>query len=158
MFNESNIPIDDRLLINRAAHVLERTGLAMAGAMIGTFVAAQLARTNVALFNTFGFRVLTVLSGMIGFYLGGNIPRLPNTLNGRRSKVDPVEWLSAAGTFLAALAALVPVYALVFDEVLQRVWEFVIGSWWAVGVIMQTSAGLIGYGLPPSNCPSAHRL
>jgi hypothetical protein len=43
MFNESNIPIDDRLLISRAAHVLERTGLAMAGAMIGTFVAAQLA-------------------------------------------------------------------------------------------------------------------
>jgi prolipoprotein diacylglyceryltransferase len=94
MFNESNIPIDDRLLISWAAHVLERTGLAMAGAMIGIFVAAQLARTNVALFNTFDFIVLTVLSGMIGFYLGVNIPRLPNTLNGRRSKVDPVEWSS----------------------------------------------------------------
>jgi hypothetical protein len=158
MFKASNIPTDDRLLISRAAHVLERTGLAMAGAMMGTFVAAQLARTNVALFNTFGFIVLTVLSGMIGFYLGVNIPRLPNTLSARRSKVDPIEWLSAAGTFLAALAALVSVYALVFDEVLQRAWEFVIGSWWAVGLIMQTSAGLMGYGLLPSNCPRAHRL
>jgi len=32
----------------------------------------------------------------------------------------------------------------VFDDVPQRVWEFVIGSWWLLGVVMQISAGLIG--------------
>ena len=57
MSDESNTKIDDCLLISRAAQLLERTGLAMTGAMIGTFVAAQLARTNVALFQTFGFIV-----------------------------------------------------------------------------------------------------
>jgi hypothetical protein len=146
MSDESNTKIDDCLLISRAAQLLERTGLAMTGAMIGTFVAAQLARTSVALFQTFGFIVLTVLSGMIGFYLRVNVPRLPGTIRGRQSNVVRAGWLSAAGTFLSALAALVSVYALVFDEPLQRFWEFVIGSWWGIGVILQTSAGLIGSG------------
>ena len=40
------------------------------------------------------------------------------------------------------------VYAIVFDEVPQRVWEFVIGSWWLLGVVMQISAGLIGRSRP----------
>jgi Mg2+ and Co2+ transporter CorA len=62
--------------------------------------------------------------------------------------VDPVELLSATGTFLAAVAALASVYAIVFDEVPQRVWEFVIGSWWLLGVVMQISAGLIGRSRP----------
>lgn len=145
MPDERNIPIDDCLLISRAAHVLDRLGLAMTGAMIGTFVAAQLAKTNVASFQTFGFVGLTVLSGIIGFYLRINTSQLPHTLNGLRSKVNAVEWLSAVGTFLATLAALVSVYALVFDEVLQRVWEFVVGASWALGVIMQTSAGLMSW-------------
>ena len=146
MSDESNTKIDDCLLISRAAQLLERAGLAMTGAMIGTFVAAQLARTNVALFQTFGFIVLTVLSGMIGFYLRVNIPRRPGTIRGRQSNVVLAGWLSAAGTFLSALAALVSVYALVFDEPLQCFWEFVIGSWWGIGVILQTAAGLIGSG------------
>jgi Mg2+ and Co2+ transporter CorA len=58
--------------------------------------------------------------------------------------VDPVELLSATGTFLAAVAALASVYAIVFDEVPQRLWEVVIGSWWLLGIVMQVSAGLIG--------------
>ena len=95
----------------------------MTGAMIGTFVAAQLARTNVALFQTFGFIVLTVLSGMIGFYLRVNIPRRTGTIRGRQSNAVLAGWLSAAGTYLSALAAQESVYALVFDEPLQRFWE-----------------------------------
>jgi hypothetical protein len=64
--------------------------------------------------------------------------------------VDPVELLSATGTFLAAVAALVSVYAIVLDEVPQRVWEFVVGSWWLLGVLMQIGAGLISR-LRPAN-------
>jgi hypothetical protein len=33
---------------------------------------------------------------------------------------------------------------IVFDEVPQRVWEFLIGCWWLIGAIMQIGAGSIG--------------
>jgi hypothetical protein len=39
--------------------------------------------------------------------------------------------------------ALVSVSAIVLDEGPQRMWEFVVGSWWLLGVIMQIGAGLI---------------
>jgi hypothetical protein len=38
----------------------------------------------------------------------------------------------------------------VFDQVPQRVWEFVVGSWWLLGVFMQIGAGLIAR-LRPAN-------
>ena len=86
---------------------------------------------------------------MIGFYLGIDIPAprgsdVSRAVKGSGPGVDPVELLSATGTFLAAVAALASVYAIVFDEVPQRVWEFVIGSWWLLGIVMQVGAGLIG--------------
>ena len=135
--------------ISRIAHVVERTGLAMSGAICGTFVAACLARGNMETFVSTGFLASMVLVGMIGLYLGIDIPRL------RASGIefwakrpvprwDIVELLSATGTFLAAVAALASVYAIVFDEAPQRMWEFVIGSWWLLGVIMQIGAGLLG--------------
>jgi hypothetical protein len=137
--------IDDVFLIVRIAHVVGRMGLAMAGAMCGTFVAAQLTVTNAALFDSAGFVALMVVIGMIGFYLGIDIPRLA----GARAKavvpkVDPVELLSTTGTFLAAIAALISVYAFVFGESPQRAWEYTIASWWMLGVALQMSAGLIG--------------
>ena len=75
MFNAKNIQSDDQFLIIRAVHVIERSGLAMAGAMCGTFVAAQLSKTEVTLFDSFGFIVAMVLIGTVGFYLGIDIPR-----------------------------------------------------------------------------------
>ena len=144
MFNAKNIQSDDQFLIIRAVHVIERSGLAMAGAMCGTFVAAQLSQTEITLFGSLGFIVAMVLGGTIGFYLGIDIPRLPFSVIGRRLKIDPVDLLSAAGTFLAALAALIAVYGLVFDVAPQRFSETVICSWWVLGVIMQTGAGSIG--------------
>ena len=42
------------MLVSQAAHMLQRTGLAMAGAMGGTFVAAQLAKSEVAMFGSGG--------------------------------------------------------------------------------------------------------
>jgi hypothetical protein len=38
----------------------------------------------------------------------------------------------------------VSVYTIVLDEVPQRVWEFVVASWWLGGVTMQITAGFIG--------------
>jgi hypothetical protein len=148
MLDERDAGADDRLLISRVAHVVERIGLAMSGAIGGTFVAAYLARASIELFGSVGFVASTILVGVIGFYLGIDIPRLrPSRLNfgvkGPALRVDPVELLSATGTFLAAVAALASVYAIVLDEVPQPMWEFVVGSWWLLGVLMQIGAGLI---------------
>jgi hypothetical protein len=119
----------------------------MAGAMSGTFVSAYLARAGVEPFDSVGFIASMVLMGMIGFYLGIDIPAPRASDSAAKVSgpgMDPVELLSATGTFLAAVAALASVYAIVFDEVPQRLWEVVIGSWWLLGIVMQVSAGLIG--------------
>ena len=130
--------MDDVLLISRVAHVVERTGLAMSGAMCGTFVAALQTSANAELFDSAGFIVSMVLLGAIAFYLGIDIPRLR-----MRPRVDLVEFWSATGTFLAAVAALISVYAFVFDQIPQRAWDFTIVSWWLLGVAMQIGAGAI---------------
>jgi hypothetical protein len=136
--NQRRSRMDDMLLISRAAHVAERTGLAMSGAMCGTFVAALQIQVNAALFDSVGFILSMVVIGMIGFYLGIDIPRLRG-----RPRVDAVELLSATGTFLAAVAALISVYAFVFDQIPQRAWDFTIVSWWLLGIAMQIGAGAV---------------
>ena len=59
-------------------------------------------------------------------------------------RIDAVELVSAGGIFLAALAALVSVYGMIFDEIPPRAWELVIGSWWFGGGVMLATAGLVG--------------
>jgi hypothetical protein len=135
--------------ISKVAHVLERTGLAMAGAMCGTFIAAYLSKAGIANFASIGFIASMILVGTIGFYLAIDIPRLRAShmrrgVKRRLPQWDNVKLLSATGTFLAAMAALASVYAIVFDEPPQVMWEFVIGSWWLFGVILQIGAGAIG--------------
>lgn len=135
--------------VSGAIHVIERIGLSMSGAIGGTFVAAYLARANNGAFDSIGFIASMVMVGMIGFYLGIDIPGLRGSkarraVAGRGLKADPVELLSAAGTFLAAIAALMAVYAIIFDEASQRMGEAVVGSWWLLGVLMQIGAGSIG--------------
>jgi hypothetical protein len=148
MLNEKNVRLENSLFIVRVAHVVERIGLAMAGAMSGTFVAAYLAKAGIDPFDSIGFVASMVLLGTVGFYLGIDIPRLcasPIKFGVKHSipRWDTVELLSATGTFLAAVAALTSVYAIVFDEAPQGMWEFVIGSWWLLGAIMQVGAGAI---------------
>ena len=145
--SSDRIQTAEALLISRAAHVVGRTGLAMSGAMGGTFVAALLSRAGTELFDSAGFIASMVLGGMVGFYLGIDIPGLrssPVHPAALLARPDPVELLSAAGTFLAAIAALISVYAFVFDETPQRAWDFTFGSWWLLGIAMQVSAGLLG--------------
>ena len=48
----------------------------MAGAMCGTFVAAELTMTNAELFDSAGVVALMILVGILGFHLGIDLPRL----------------------------------------------------------------------------------
>lgn len=139
----------DPFFVSRVAHVVGRIGLAMSGAMCGTFVAAYLAKARIDPLDSIGFITSMILLGMIAFYMGIDIPRqhAPRMGSAVKSPIklwDTVELLSATGTFLAAMAALTSVYAIVFDEAPQGVWEFTIGCWWLIGVAMQIGAGAIG--------------
>jgi hypothetical protein len=137
--------MDDVLFITAAAHVVGRAGLASAGAMCGTFVAAEFARADAAWFDTAPFIAAMVLAGLAGFYLGIDIPR-PTALSVAiaRPRLDTVQLLSSTGTFLAAVAGLISVYSFVFDEPLLGAFAYMVGSWWIFGVAMQIIAGLTG--------------
>ena len=138
--------IDDVLLIVQIVQVTGRLGLSMAGAMCGTFVAAQLTMTNAELFDSAGFIAVMVLVGILGFYLGIDLPRLRASLTEPEldRRIDSIELLSKIGTFLAAVAALISVCAFVFDGGLGRSFAYMIASWWMIGVVLQIGAGLIG--------------
>jgi hypothetical protein len=131
-----------RARVRKSAHVLERIGLAMAGAASGLFVAAHVG-SSIALFTSFGFVVVMMISGAIGFYLGIDTPALPFHADGSGGKVDSAEFLSAVGTFLAALAAFASVGVIVFHGDPHIFWTIVIMLGWTVGVAMQIIAGAI---------------
>jgi hypothetical protein len=138
-----------RSRVRKFAHVLERLGLAMAGAASGLFVGAHVG-SSVAAFTSQGFIALMMLTGAIGFYLGIDTPPLAfHGSNGEPSrggsggKVDAAEFLSAVGTFLAALAAFASVSVIVFREDPHLFWTMMIMLGWVVGVMMQIIAGAI---------------
>src|SRR5436309_15420936 len=94
-----------RFRVRKSAHVLERLGLAMAGAASGLFVGV-LVGSNVAALTSEGFLVLMMLCGAVGFYLGIDTPPLrSHPTSGQPpdgdadGKIDSAECLSAAGTF-----------------------------------------------------------
>jgi hypothetical protein len=136
-----------RSRVRKFAHVLERLGLAMAGAASGLFVGAHVG-SSVAAFTSQGFIALMMLAGAIGFYLGIDTPPLafhgPNGEPSRGGgKVDAAEFLSAVGTFLAALTAFASVSVIVFREDPHIFWTIMILLGWVVGVMMQIIAGAI---------------
>lgn len=132
--------------ISRCAHVIERIGLAMAGASCGLFVATHMSDARIELFASIGMVFGMIVLGALGFYVGIDIPRVFRRRAGRGDdlpKTDIVELLSAAGTFLAALAAFTSVYMIVTDPVVGPGWTFTIAGWWMLGVTMQIAAGVI---------------
>ena len=136
-----------RSRVRKFAHVLERIGLAMAGAASGLFVGTHVG-SNIAAFTSQGFIVIMMLAGAIGFYLGIDTPPLafhgPGELSKSGSgKVDSAEFLSAVGTFLAALTAFASVSVIVFREDPHIFWTIMIMLGWVVGVMMQIVAGAI---------------
>jgi hypothetical protein len=141
---------DSRSTVSRWAHVLERTGLALTGASCGLFVAAHVARANIDLIGSAAVVLAMMLYGAAGFYLGIDLPPTPRDhrlhlplRNGLGSRADAVELLSAAGTFLAAVTAVVSVSSIVLDETAHAVTALLIGLGWAIGTTMQIAAGVI---------------
>jgi hypothetical protein len=132
--------------VRKSAHVLERIGLAMAGASSGLFVGAHVGSSFAALTSQ-GFLVVMMIGGAIGFYLGIDTP--PLAFHGDPSKgssvgkIDAAEFLSAAGTFLATLTAFLSISVIVFRENPHIFWTILIMLGWVVGVIMQIIAGTI---------------
>lgn len=143
-------PWDTRSIISRWAHVLERTGLALTGASCGVFVAAHVGRANIDLIGSAATVLAMMLYGAAGFYLGIDLPRAPPDhrmhlplRHGLGSSWDTVELLSAAGTFLAAVAAVVSVSSIVLDETARASTALLISSCWGIGATMQIIAGII---------------
>jgi hypothetical protein len=140
-----------RTRVRKFAHVLERLGLAMAGAASGLFVAALVGTSHAALTNQ-AFLLLMMLGGAIGFYLGIDTPPLPfHASNGKAQsadggwvgKIDTPELLSAIGTFFAAFSAFASVGVIVLRHDPHLVWIAMIMAGWVIGVTMQIIAGAI---------------
>jgi hypothetical protein len=139
-----------RSTISRWAHVLERTGLALTGASCGLFVAAHVGRADIDLIGSAATVLAMMLYGAAGFYLGIDLPPAPPDHRmhlpfrpGIGSRADAVELLSAAGTFLAAVAAVMSVSSIVLDETVYAATALLISSAWAIGASMQIAAGII---------------
>jgi hypothetical protein len=86
-----------------------------------------------------------VLYGSLGFYFGTNIPSLSSGRAfsdfGPGPMASPITLASAIGTFVAAVAALLSVYMIIFDETPPVIWNVGIGFGWALGVLLQLAAG-----------------
>jgi hypothetical protein len=142
-------PWHTRSAISRWAHVLERTGLALTGGSCGLFVAAHVIRADIELGSTATVLAM-LLYGAAGFYLGIDLPPPPPDYRVQMplerkpgSSADTVELFSAAGTFLAAVAAALSVSAIVLDETSRPNTARLILFAWAVGTTMQIAAGVI---------------
>jgi hypothetical protein len=138
-----------RSRIRRSAHVLERIGLAMAGAASGLFVGALVGAVIPAL-TTQGFLLIMMLAGAVGYYLGIDTPPLPfhemddeHSGEGATGKIDAAEFLTAVGTFLATLTGFVAVILIVLALEPHMAWIAMIMSGWIIGVVMQIVAGTI---------------
>ena len=138
-----------RFRVRKFAHVLERLGLAMAGAASGLFVAA-LVGSSFALLTSQAFLLFMMIGGAVGFYLGIDTPPLPfHPTNGPRSNdgteagIDSAEFLSAVGTFLAGFAAVASVGLIIFRHNPHIAWTAMIMAGWIGGVTMQIVAGAI---------------
>ena len=127
-----------RFRVRKAAHVLERIGLALAGAACGLFVGAYVG-SAIAPLTTQGFLLMMMLLGFVGFYLGIDTPQLP--FDAAHSQIDAAEFLSSAGTFSATFAAFASVAVIVLrlDPHSAMTWLVLIG--WIAGVAMQIVAG-----------------
>jgi len=133
--------------VRKFAHVLERSGLAMAGAASGLFVAAHVG-SSIAALTSQGFLLLMMLAGAVGFYLGIDTPQMPlHAASGQPSnpgpKIDAAEFLSAVGTFLAAFAAVASVGVIILRHDPHIAWTAMIMAGWIGGVTMQIVAGAI---------------
>jgi hypothetical protein len=135
-----------RTRVRRFAHVLERLGLAMAGAACGLFVSAHVGST-ISFLTTQAFLLLMMIAGAIGFYLGIDTPpkhfHPSDEFKAAAAGIDAPELLTAVGTFLATLTAFFSVGIIVLRGEPHIAWTILIGIGWTVGIAMQIIAGAI---------------
>jgi hypothetical protein len=131
-----------RSRVRRFAHILERIGLAMAGAAGGLFVGVHVG-SSISALRSEAFLLIMMVCGAVGFYLGIDTPPAPFHPRDDSSKVDAAEFLSAVGTFLAALAAFSAVGIIVLRDETHIFWTTTILLGWTVGALMQIIAGAI---------------
>jgi hypothetical protein len=146
MANNNDITAISHSSVDRFAGVMERIGLAIMGALCGLFVAAFVARANIGEINSLGALFSAILYGSFGFYFGTNIPSLSSGASSRSStgsgpSANRIALASAIGTFVAAAAALISVYMIIFDETPPALWDVGIGLGWVLGVLLQLAAG-----------------
>ena len=89
-----------------------------------------------------------MIYGAAGFYLGIDLPHAPEQLGElplrrRGSKTDAVELLSAAGTFLTAVAAVIAVSSIILDEIGRSGIAAIVLMSWVAGASMQIAAGIL---------------
>src|SRR6201987_1853080 len=126
-----------RTRVRRFAHVIERLGLAMAGAACGLFVSAHVG-SSISAFTSQGFLLLMMIVGAIAFYLGIDTPPMPDEED---AQIDTAEACSSVGTFLATLAAFFAVGIIILREDPHIAWTWLIFGGWTAGVVMQIVAG-----------------
>ncbi|MBI5320445.1 hypothetical protein [Bradyrhizobium sp.] len=133
-----------RTRVSKFAHVLERVGLAMAGAASGLFVAAHTG-SAISVLTTQGFLLIMMIGGAVGYYLGIDTPPLPlnSGKDGPAPRIDAAELLTAIGTFCAALTAFASVGVIVLREEPHIAWTVLILIGWVLGISMQIVAGAI---------------
>ena len=143
-------PWNSQPIISKSAHILERTGLALTGASCGLFVAAHVGRADIDLIGSAGVVLAMMLYGAAGFYLGIDLPQVPPDhhmhlplRHGLGTRADAVMLMSAAGTFLASVAAFVSVSSIVLDETAPASAAILISVSWAIGATMQIAAGVV---------------
>jgi len=129
-----------RFRVRRFAHVLERWGLAMAGAACGLFVSAHVG-SSISFLTSQAFLLFMMIAGAIGFYLGIDTPPMPFHPEDDQSQVDTAELLTAVGTFFATLTAFASVGIIILREEPHIAWTYLIGIGWTLGIVMQIVAG-----------------
>ena len=128
-----------RFRVRKTAHVLERLGLAMAGAACGLFVGAHVG-SSVGALTSQGFLLVMMVAGAIGFYFGIDTPQLE--FHGDDDpRIDAAEFLSAAGTFCATLTAFFSVGIIILRSEPHIAWTWLIMIGWVAGISMQIVAG-----------------
>jgi hypothetical protein len=133
----------------KSAHVLERIGLAAIGGSCGLFVAEGLMRRGTELSVSGWIVILMMLYGAFSFYVGIDLPGRPAQKSAPRLPeewdpgTDAAEIFSAAGTFLAGIAAFLSVSIVALDDPVRDGLTLLVGCCWAIGSSIQIASGAI---------------
>lgn len=131
----------------KSAHLLERIGLATIGGSCGLLVAEGLMRRGNELSLSGWIVLLLMLAGAFSFYVGIDLPGRPAQRSTPRLGLNPgtdaAEIFSAAGTFLAGIAAFLSITIVALDEPVRDGFALLVGCCWAIGSSLQIASGAI---------------